>query len=36
MHTLMDLRGSIPTLIKITQGKLHDVRILDLLLIGVC
>lgn len=33
MHTLMDLRGSIPTFIEITHGKLHDVNILDLLLI---
>ncbi len=29
MHTLMDLRGSIPTLIYITHGKIHDVKILD-------
>lgn len=33
MHTLMDLRGSIPTFIEITDGKVHDVNILDLLLI---
>jgi hypothetical protein len=33
MHTLMDMRGSIPTFIEITHGKLHDVNILDLLLI---
>lgn len=31
MHTLMDLRGSIPTFIEITDGKLHDVNILDIL-----
>ncbi len=31
MHTLLDLRGSIPTFIKITDGKLHDVNILDVL-----
>lgn len=29
MHTLLDLRGSIPTFITITPGKVHDVRILD-------
>jgi len=33
MHTLLDLRGSIPTVIEITDGKVHDVNILDLLLI---
>ena len=25
MHTLLDVRGSIPTFIRITEGKLHDV-----------
>lgn len=29
LHTLLDLRGSIPTFIKVTEGKIHDVRILD-------
>jgi hypothetical protein len=29
MHTLLNLRGSIPVFICITEGKLHDVRILD-------
>ena len=29
LHTLMDLRGNIPCFIKITDGKVHDVRILD-------
>jgi hypothetical protein len=29
LHTLMDLRGSIPTLIFITHGKIHDVNLLD-------
>lgn len=29
LHTLLDLRGSIPSFIKITDGKVHDVRILD-------
>jgi len=33
MHTLLDLRGSIPTFIEITDGKVHDINILDLLLI---
>ena len=31
MHTLMDLRGSIPTFVEITDGKYHDVKILDLI-----
>lgn len=31
MHTLLDLRGNIPGFIHITDGKLHDVNILDLL-----
>ncbi len=29
MHTLLDLHGNIPTFIRITEGKLHDVNILD-------
>jgi len=29
MHTLLDLRGNIPTFIRITAGKVHDVNILD-------
>ena len=29
IHTLMDLRGNIPCFIRITSGKIHDVRILD-------
>jgi len=29
MHTLLDLRGSIPTFLRITEGKMHDVNILD-------
>jgi Domain of unknown function (DUF4372)/Transposase DDE domain len=32
MHTLLDLRGSIPSFIHISEGKLHDVNVLDLLL----
>src|SRR5260370_9344530 len=32
MHTLLDLRGSIPTFIEVSDGKLHDVNILDELL----
>ena len=31
MHTLLDLRGSIPSYIHISNGKLHDVHALDLL-----
>jgi hypothetical protein len=29
LHTLLDLRGSIPSFIHMTDGKTHDVRILD-------
>ena len=29
LHTLLDLRGSIPAFIHISDGKLHDVNILD-------
>jgi hypothetical protein len=31
MHTLLDLKGSIPTFISLTTGKVHDVNILDIL-----
>ena len=31
MHTLLDLRGSIPTFISLTTGKVHDVNMLDML-----
>jgi len=33
IHTLMDLRGSIPCFIRITEGKIHDVNILDQLIL---
>jgi hypothetical protein len=33
LHTLMDLRGSIPTLIFFTHGKVHEVNLLDDLLV---
>ena len=33
LHTLLDLRGSIPSFIEITEGKVHDVNILDLLIL---
>src|ERR1700691_2052903 len=29
MHTLLDLHGNIPTFISVTNGKMHDVNILD-------
>jgi hypothetical protein len=29
MHTLLDLHGNIPTFIRVTEGKVHDVNILD-------
>lgn len=31
LHTLLDLRGNIPTFIYISDGKLHDVNVLDIL-----
>jgi hypothetical protein len=31
LHTLLDLRGSIPCFIHISHGKMHDVTVLDLL-----
>jgi len=33
LHTLLDLRGNIPSLVVITNGKIHDVNILDELII---
>jgi hypothetical protein len=33
MHTLLDLRGNIPTAIIITDGKVHDVKALDKILL---
>ena len=32
LHTLLDLRGKLPTFIHITDGKTHDVKVLDELL----
>ena len=32
LHTLLDLRGNIPSFIHISDGKLHDVNVLDVLL----
>ena len=32
MHTLLDLRGNIPSFIHVSDGKLHDVHALDMLL----
>ena len=31
LHTLLDLRGNIPTFLHISDGKMHDVNVLDLL-----
>ncbi len=31
MHTLLDLHGNIPTFISITDGKVHDVNVLDVI-----
>lgn len=38
LHTLLDLRGNIPTFIEITEALLHDVNILDVLVAepGAC
>jgi hypothetical protein len=33
LHTLLDLRGSIPTVVIVTHGKVHEVNILDQLII---
>ncbi|NHN38315.1 IS4 family transposase [Pseudomaricurvus alcaniphilus] len=32
MHTLLDLRGNIPSFIHVSDGKLHDVNVLDLII----
>jgi len=32
LHTLIDLRGNIPSFVHISDGKLHDVNVLDILL----
>ena len=31
LHTLLDLRGNIPTFIHVSEGKMHDVNVLDIL-----
>ena len=31
LHTLLDLRGNIPTFIHVSDGKMHDVNVLDIL-----
>ena len=33
LHTLLDLRGNIPTFLHISDGKLHDVNAIDLLIL---
>ena len=33
LHTLLDLRGNIPTFVEVTEGRVHDVNILDYLLV---
>jgi hypothetical protein len=33
LHTLLDLRGTIPAFIHVSDGKMHDVNVLDMLLI---
>lgn len=32
LHTLLDLRGNIPSFIEITDGKVHDLNVLDILI----
>ena len=32
LHTLLDLRGNIPAFIHVSEGKLHDVNVLDMLI----
>jgi hypothetical protein len=32
LHTLLDLRGSIPSFVEITHGKISDIKILDMLI----
>ena len=32
LHTLLDLRGNIPTFIHISDGKMHEVNVLDMLI----
>jgi Domain of unknown function (DUF4372)/Transposase DDE domain len=32
MHTLLDLRGAIPSFIHVSDGKCHDMKVLDLLI----
>ena len=34
LHTLIDLRGSIPTFVAVTSGKVPDVRMLDQMSVG--
>ncbi len=34
LHTLLDLRGNIPSFIHISEGKIHDVNVLDILFPG--
>jgi hypothetical protein len=36
LHTLLDLRGAIPAFIHISDGKLHDVNVLDMLALEAC
>ena len=33
LHTLLDIRGNIPTFIHISEGKIHDVNVLDILIL---
>ena len=33
LHTLLDIRGNIPSFIHISEGKIHDVNVLDILIL---
>jgi hypothetical protein len=35
LHTLLDLRGAIPTVVSITDGKVHELNILDRLIVEI-
>jgi transposase len=36
MHTLLDLHGNIPTFIRITDGKVHDVALVQIAITAEC
>ncbi len=36
MHTLFDLKATIPSVLFISEGKMHDILAADFLLLGAC